>query len=476
MPLFILFTLGNIALNSHWTKAYLSGVLELRTGVIWEIGTLTIAPNGVLHVYALEGQLGDGGVLVKHISVRPNYAMALDKRLRFSEIYIEQPEITLTDEWILEKLETQVRQSIEGSIVAALETNASNGRVEVVASGQAANNSVAGTAHKDENSQAVVPVKKIEVTPNGATSDLGNHNPEDFYESWLRLRGAKLRVVSKYGDLLVIDGFAADIPTGGKDLTGEISWQGLSIFDRELVNNGSIQIEKKGPLLSVKETKVDFFGIQIEPDIYLGKAIGGPVFHIDIHIPEQRVEELFSHLDLNVGLSVDRVVGRMQLIGFATHPSSWQGIADVRAVDIEAKEGHRGGIAHFDSFLFQSKLDRGLVKSPSIELRGEDVTLMSNGVMRINGDGYGVVRLITLPQKRTWIEKLASGSGFFDGLRGPAMQPLDTEDLYYMDVKIDGSILNPMMMLDKMTDWQPLWPAIIRLQSFIKEERLEEKL
>ena len=218
MPLFILFTLGNIALNSHWTKAYLSGVLELRTGVIWEIGTLTIAPNGVLHVYALEGQLGDGGVLVKHISVRPNYAMALDKRLRFSEIYIEQPEITLTDEWILEKLETQVRQSIEGSIVAALETNASNGRVEVVASGQAANNSVAGTAHKDENSQAVVPVKKIEVTPNGATSDLGNHNPEDFYESWLRLRGAKLRVVSKYGDLLVIDGFTADIPTGGKDL------------------------------------------------------------------------------------------------------------------------------------------------------------------------------------------------------------------------------------------------------------------
>jgi len=101
---------------------------------------------------------------------------------------------------------------------------------------------------------------------------------------------------------------------------------------------------------------------------------------------------------------------------------------------------------------------------------------MSNGVLKMNGDGYGVVRLMMLPEKSGWINKLASGSGFFAGLRGSPMQPFETKDLYYMDLKMDGSILSPMMMLDKKTDWQPLWPAIIRLQSFIKEERLEEKL
>ncbi|PQJ27871.1 hypothetical protein [Rubritalea profundi] len=470
MPVFFLFTLGNIALNSPWAKGYLTDVLEKKTGEVWKVGTLTLAANGVLHIYAIESQLGDGGVLVKHVSVKPNYLLALNRQLRFSEVCIEQPEVTLTDAWILEKLEAQVHDPIDGPIVATLETKKTPDREVVVGgTGSVADNSGAG-------SEPTVAVKKIEVKSNKSSPPVGNHDPTDFYESWLRVRGAKFNIVSKYGDILVIDGVEADLPVGGKNLTGGLAWNGLSMFDRELVSGGSIKIEKKGPILSVKETEVDFFGIKLQPDIYLGQAPQGPVFHIDMQIPEQRVEELFTHLDLTVGLSVDNIAGRMLLTGLVNHPFTWRGIADVRALNIEAKEGHRGTTAHFDSFLFRSLLDRGVVQSPNIQLRGEEVTLMSNGVLRMNGDGYGVVRLIMLPEKSSWINKLASGSGFFDGLRGTAMQPFETKDLYYMDLKVDGSILSPMMMLDKKTDWQPLWPAIIRLQSFIKDERLEEKL
>ncbi len=476
MPIFLIFTLGNIALNSHWTKGCVTSFLEQKTGEVWEIGTITLAPNGVLHIYSIESQLDEGEVLVKHISVRPNYVLALKKRLRFSEVCIEQPEITLTDAWILEKLATQVQDPVDGPIVAALETKKTPSREVVEGGTESVTHPVTDVRNSGESSDPIVAVKKIEVTPNESSTPVGNHDPADFYESWLRVRGAKLNIVSKYGDVLVIDGVEADLPVGGKDLTGELAWNGISMFDREIVNGGSIKIEKKGPILSVKETEVDFFGIKLQPDIYLGQAPQGPVFHIDMNIPEQRVEELFTHLDLTVGLSVDNIVGRMQLAGLVNHPSTWRGVADVRAVDIEAKEGHRGTTAHFDSFLFQSLLDRGVVQSPNIELRGEDITLMSNGVLRMNGDGYGVVRLIMLPEKKEWINRLANGSGFFDGLRGSAMQPFETKDIYYMDVKVDGSILSPMMMLDKKTDWQPLWPAIIRLQSFIKEERLEEKL
>ena len=475
MPIFLLFTLGNIALNSQWTKNYLSGVVEQKTGEVWKIGTLNLAPNGVLHAYAIESQLGDGGVLVKHVSVKPNYAMALKKRLRFSEIHIEQPEITLTDAWILNKLETEVQEAVEEPVVAAIEANKNLEREVVVGSAEPVDE-VGDSGETSGHPAAVVVKKKIEVKPNESSIPVGNNDPEDIHESWLRVRDAKLKIVSKYGDILIIDGVDADLPVGGKDLTGVVAWEGLSVLDRELVKGGAIKIEKKGPILSMKETEVDFFGIKLQPDIYLGQSPQGPAFHIDMHIPEQRVEELFSHLDLTVGLSVDNIAGRMQITGLVKHPSTWRGIADVRALDIEAKEGHRGTTAHFDSFLFQSSLDRGVVRSPNIQLRGEEVTLMSNGVLRMNGDGYGVVRLIMLPEKSSWIDKLARGSGFFGGLRGAAMQPLDTKDLYYMDLKVDGSILSPMMMLDKKTDWQPLWPAINRLQSFIKEERLEEKL
>ena len=476
MPIVLLFTLGNIALNSHWTKDCVTSFLEQKTGEIWKIGTLTFAPNGVLHIYSIESQLAEGEVLVKHVSVRPNYALALKKQIRFSEVCIEQPEVTLTDAWILEKLETKIQDPIEEPIVAALETKENPGRKVAVGGVEPVENPVAGYDNRGESAEPTVAVKKIEVKPNESSPPVGNHDPTDFHESWLRVRGAKLNIVSKYGDVLVIDGVEADLPVGGKNLTGELAWNGLSMFDRELVSGGAIKIEKKGPILSVKETEVDFFGIKLQPDIYLGQSPQGPMFHIDMQIPEQSVEELFTHLDLMVGLSVGNIAGRMQLAGFVNHPFTWRGIADVRALNIEAKEGHRGTTAHFDSFLFRSLLNRGVVQSPNIQLRGEEVTLMSNGVLHMNGDGYGVVRLIMLPEKSNWVNKLASGSGFFDGLRGSPMEPFETKDLYYMDVKIDGSILSPMMMIDKKIDWQPLWPAIIRLQSFIKEERLEEKL
>jgi len=342
IPISLLFILGNIALNSHWTKAYLTSVLDRKTGEVWKIGTLTLAPSGVLHIYDIESQLGDGGVLVEHVSMRPNYVLALKRQLRFSEIFIEQPEITLTDAWILEKLETQVQDLIEAPIVAALETKENSDR-ELVAGGvELVENPAANNDNSGDSSEPAVAVKKIEVKPNESSARLGNNDSEDFYESWLRVRGAKLNIVSKYGDILVIDGVEADLPVGGKDLTGDLTWNGLSMFERELVSGGSVKIEKKGPILSVKETEVDFFGIKIQPDIYLGQAPQGPVFHIDMQIPQQRVEELFTHLNLTVGLSVDDIKGRMQLAGLVNHPSTWRGVADVRALDIEAKEGHRG--------------------------------------------------------------------------------------------------------------------------------------
>lgn len=473
---FFLFTVGNIALNSSWTKSYVTGVLGQKTGEVWEIGTITLTPDGVLHIYAIESQLGDGKILVKHVAVRPNYAMALKKQIRFSEVLVEQPEITLTDAWIIEKLGTKIQDLVEEPVLAALESKAStNGQ----GSGGVAVEPVELSAAASPEVERVKPtagVKKVEGKPNQSSAPVGNNGPENFYESWLRVRDAQFRIVNKHGEVHVVDGVDADLPVGGHDLTGELAWDGVSVFDRELNNSGTIKIEKKGPVLSVKETVVDFFGIKLRPDIYVGHGSQGLVFYIDLLIPEQRVEKLFMHLDLTVDLSVDNITGRVQLTGLMNHPSTWRGIADVRALDVRAVEGHRGTTAHFDSLLFQSYVHGGVVQFPSIELRGEDITLMSNGVLRMNGEGYGIVRLVMLPEKKAWVDRLTSGSGFFDGVSGVATQPFETEDLHYMDVKLDGSILSPMMMLDRKSDWQPLWPAIIRLQSFIKEERLEEIL
>ena len=88
VPLFCLFTLANIVLNSGWVKGRVADALELRTGEVWSVGTLTFSPFGRLHIYDLRSDLGEGFLKVDHISVLPNYGAILKKEMRLSAVHI----------------------------------------------------------------------------------------------------------------------------------------------------------------------------------------------------------------------------------------------------------------------------------------------------------------------------------------------------------------------------------------------------
>ena len=444
-------------------------MLSAHTDERWELQTLTWSLDGKLHIYDLACQLGDGEFKVEHIKVTPNFQQLLKKKIRFSEVVITSPSLEVSDRWLVEKLAEKAMAAPEEEPEAPLIANSAVESSEDPQPNEAIEQAVAPEAPVDAP-------KKIAVTSGRSVVAAKNHNPEDEFESWIRVFDAKLRVKNQHGDLLELHDLDLEIPIGGKNLTGRVTWEGLDIIDRQVIDRGSFNLEKNGAVISVKETEVDFFGIELQPDVYLGRAQTGMVFHIDMHIPGQSVEEMFTHLSLTMDLSAEQLAGRMQLAGKLTSPLTWQAIADVRGAGIKLVEGHRGTTAQFDSFAFGATLNRGVLQLPHLQLRGDEISMMSNGVLTMNGNGFGVVRLVASPEKKAWVEKLTKGSHFFEEERGSIMQPLETNDLYLMDVKLDGSLLNPMMQVDGKTAWQPLWPAIGRMRKFVKEERLEEQI
>lgn len=448
-------------------------VLSAYTGEPWKVGTLTWSLGGKLHIYGLTCELGDGAFEVEHIQVEPNFQLLLQKKLRFSEVVVTSPSLEVSDRWLIEKLaekasgQTAPQREQSGPLIA----NQSEESTEPGLSNEA------GDTLAKENTEAANPLptsKKIAVKANRNVIDSKNHNPEDEFESWIKVVDANLSVKTQLGNLMELHDLDLEIPIGGRDLTGRATWGGINLLGRQVLEQGAFNLEKNGSVISVKETEVDFFGIKLQPDVYLGRAPTGMVFHIDMQIPEQSVEEMFTHLSLTMDLSAEKLGGRMQLAGELASPLTWQAIADVRAAGVELVEGHRGTMAQFDSFVFGAALKRGVLQLPHLQLRGDEVSMMSNGVLTMNGNGFGIVRLITSPEKTDWVNKLTQGSHFFEGERGSLMQPLETNDLYLMDVKLDGNLLNPMMQVDGRTAWQPLWPAIGRMRKFVKEERLEE--
>ncbi len=472
VPLFVLFTLFNVVLNSSWMKGRVAEELERRTQERWSIGTLTYSLTGNLHCYDLDSRMEEGGVHVAHIVVRPNYSLLFDGRLRLSSVEIEQPKVVLSYAWLLESL--RWKSTIQDApVLAASDRNTPSTATDKERE-QESTKFIGGADAVVANPTGAA--KKIDVKTGGEQKTVGNHDPDDLYESWVKISNARVVVKGGESSLLVLDGLNADLPVGGKELLGELSWRGLSLFGREVVGQGKFRVAKNGPLLSVKETEVDFFGVQLRPDIYMGRSPHGAVFHIDMLIPEQAVTEIFTHLDSTVDLSVERVAGRMQLAGLMAHPMTWRGVADVRAEGVRVVEGHRGTSAYFENFVYQSYLSRGVVETPELRLQGEDIAVMSNGLLRMDGLGFGVVRLVTSPEKRDWVEKLVSRSQVFERMKGGAMRSLVTNDLFYLDLNIDGNVLDPMIQLDHKTDWQPLWPAVGRLRDFMKAERLEEGL
>lgn len=474
LPVVLLYLLSNIALNSSWTKARVERALQSRTGQEWQIGTLNWTPNGNLHVRHVLAALGDGELAVEHIRLVPNWSKLGDRQLGFSSVEIENPSLDISQEWLLSKVghvhDPMPAQEPEVDL-PALANNAglSSGESEQSAGAELADNTTG------ENTAQPIPLLPATGVKPAATAEANEDKEVYEYDAWLRISGASLKIRKDKRELLKIEGFSANIPYGGVDLEGDVTCAKISLVGRSLLTDSAILLHKKGPVLGLKETDLEFLGVEIKPKFQVVRGGDGFYFFADIVLPKQSVNIKVKHLDLTTGLIVQALEARVQGAGRIDKPLRWQGLAALQAVGVSVEEGHRGSLIEFDHWVAHSQLARGVVQVPKFQVMGEDLSILGNGVLTMNGIGFGVLRVVASPEKKGWIDKFTKGSQIIEGVRGEILRPLLSVDRYFMDLQIDGTIVKPIIKIDQVSDWQELWPALKRLKKFIKEERAEER-
>lgn len=443
----------------------------------WEIGTLHVLPNGKLCIYDITSTVYEGGLNVEAVTVDVVLSKLLEKKIQLKELRITRPSVQLTEKDLIAILHVQTSK---GSDIPEPTELASNNIAEEQIPEVAANENV-NQADEGELASPVVASnevvdssRKIEVQPSGELI-VPEVQLEDEREAWIHVEDASFSLALGEKVLTSLDGLSADVPIGGRSLTGSVKWGEITLAGRRIVDQGEFLINKENHILSVKQTDVNFFGLDLKPELLLVKGgRSGLLFQADLEVPEQSARELMTHLNLTVGMAVESVFGRMRLVGDPAHPLTWRALADVRAKNIEVAEAHRGGYSRFDHFQFQSLLQRGVMQVPRMELIGDDASVMSNGVLTMNGYGFGICRFVVSGEKSEWVNKIQGGYQMVQGVSGGLMRPFETSDVYYMDVEVDGSVLNPMMRVANVSDWQPLWDAVMRLREFVQNERLEE--
>lgn len=477
LVIFVGFLGLNILLNSPLAKGRIEKLLSEKTGDVWEVGALNLSLNGKVIAHEIYSEIEGGEIQIDCVTVDPNYSRLVRGELGLHSITVSNPSCIVTELWLLNKmrthkLKTEFTTEPEPPTVAKNETTP-----------QAPNNQTSSptdpgsvTSGKKPETPAAPEVAsgQISVTTKEGTKPSHSKIFEDIYEEWVYIENGEFVLKMNDGEILELKNVSAELPVGGEDLVGSVRWDNIQLLNKKVVPKGSFNISKKGVLISVKETEVDFFGMHLEPDIYLVKGGSSLMFYLDLKIPQQTVSELFTHLNLTMNLSMESIAGRMQFAGDLLKPMTWKSAADVRALGVQTEEGHRGTTAYFDTFILQCTLDKGILRLPQLSMHGEDVSVMSNGLLAMNGYGFGILRVVASEEMADWIDRVHQGSHLVDGVRWHIMKPMGNEDRYSMDIHIDGMITDPMMKVKNVSEWQPIFPALKRLKTFIKNERDED--
>ena len=114
----LLYGASNLWLSSGWGTGLAEDKLKERTGLDWEVGSMTWSPwNGftindaqMLQPEELRAELTEPVVLVDRIRVKPYWTQLLRGRTRPKEVSIDSPELTISVE-MLASLASRIPQS-----------------------------------------------------------------------------------------------------------------------------------------------------------------------------------------------------------------------------------------------------------------------------------------------------------------------------------------------------------------------------
>ncbi len=471
----VVYGVSNIWLSSRWGTGVVEARLKVRTGLDWQVESVTWSPwNGLtirgaqmLPPEEFRGQLSDPVISVDRIQVQPYWTELLRGRLRAREVMMDSPRVTVSVEMLA---------AMASAVPAAPALPPAPGPLQKPVPPVAAQplpvppEKPRPGGPKSDPSQPVKPAAPV------ASSERGR--PAAGLPLRLRMDGVSLRLVSASKDmeLIRLDQTSLDIPVFGEDAKGLIKLGSLKVPGVSELTNLEQAVVWKRPYLQIEEKTVDMGGLKLRFIGQLGmigSARGKLPFHGAFAIDPQKLEQVQWLERLALVVQADGLAGRLSLSGALSNPMSWRAEGLMLGEAVGLKEEHGGHDVVFDEVVLPAVFRQGQLRWSGARLIGEDVAVLGNGQASMRDGILSVTRLVASPEVAEMLRRGLNGAGLIRA-GGRWWSDLDTPDRKMRDLVVSGSLADPVVDAGEKNADFPVGQVVTTTLKFIREEMKEE--
>ena len=451
--------ISNLALQMGVVRGKLERKLEKRSGVSWAIGSLSWTPWT--------------GVQVRHVAVeapalggspaaRPLCRAELDLKVHWSSLL----------RGALDLREVRVRS---GQIAIPMELLSLLPSEEVQSPVGPSEPSLVPVPRPERKEDLPEPAKKKQ-KPGPST---GHEKTGSAVASTFRIiiDQCDLEVYSneaKGTPALKLRNFSGELPLGGKDASGLIRCEGISIGSQFFKVNWASPVQWKHPSLNLPPAEIVWNGFTIRSEGVL-QMTRTPRFaaRIDIPASEWASDSGAFPSALGLKLQAKRLSLRGALNGNLARLSSWKGDLAVEARGVALGGDRNGQEVFFNEGRMIATVRGGRFNLLEARLQSERLSFLGNGALLPDGRLGGVMRVVADQDYAALLTRFAIGAMWTGGWTRSWLVPMETPDRYYRDIILQGTVNQTMVDVGRKGEAMDLAQAWNRMRTFLRKEALE---
>ena len=273
---------------------------------------------------------------------------------------------------------------------------------------------------------------------------------------------------------LKLRNFSGELPLGGKDSSGLIRCEGISIGSQFFKVDWASPVQWKHPALNLPPAEIVWNGFTIRSEGVL-QMTRTPRFAARIDIPASERSSDSGTLPSALGLKLQakRLSLRGALNGRLALLSSWKGDLAVEASGVALGGDKKGQEVFFNEGRMMATMRGGRFNLLEARLQSERLSLLGNGVLLPNGQLGGVMRVVADQDYASMLTRFAIGAMWTGGWTRSWLAPMETPDRYYRDIILQGTVNQAMVDVGRKGETMDLTEAWDRMRVFLRKEALE---
>lgn len=445
----VAFGLSNLGLDSRWGRRWLAAKIQQRCGLPTTVGGASWSPwNGItltdLEVSqpaALQAAAARPLLRIDSLRLEPGWREAFKRHLEIRSLTLERPRLVLTVEML--SMLAQQQAPVTGPVIVAAQA-----QPPAVALNPPLTEGPPQSPSETPPAAGPLPTPPAAV-PAPPPAPTVPARPT----AWLRLHSASFELTSATAPrpLLRLDDLNGDIPFAGEAAKGAVRLGQCAANEHSLITDLAAELSWQHPVLTLEQANTELNGVALRLAGKIGLVQGLPVY-LAVQVPEQPVTVPLPLAEAS--FHADSAVLNARLQGFLVAPGSWQGdlIADARAITVKHGEFSSDfRIAHCGTLL-----RGGILSCVDARLLSDELSLLGNATLLVDGRLGGIVRLVASSDRTTGLVQR-----LFPDLAGPlALTSLSTPQRVAFDLSVFGTLQDPQLQLGQEGPTTPLKEAL----------------